>query len=350
MTRVSLVTAAWTPVAPLTGSLPLTQWKQIKATRRVVGGDDVTVTLQQLLLDEQTGVAESTRDLLVLVDSSTWVRGRISTAPEDLASDGWTGTVSAVCYGTWLDRRIVDADVTHTQVDQADIGWNLIAQTQATSGGDLGIVKGTVTAGTPRDRSYERGKNIREALDQLGAVSGGGDWWVTPDRLYRWATPTRGVVTGRVLDVRALGAQNLKVQDNSRSRCTAVWVTGAEGTTPVQALAAGGPPWPEGRIEQMQAYSDVSEQATLVSKAQLAVARGGTETWSYTMPWESTVGIDVGDTATLIARLPGQVAQRTARLVERSLITDADGRVDAEDRWLATIPASRMNERWRRAR
>lgn len=64
-------------------------------------------------------------------------------------------------------------DATYTAVDQGDIGWNLIATLNAVD--DTGIREGTIDPTVDRDRTYEAGKNIGEALVQLTEVLDGPD-------------------------------------------------------------------------------------------------------------------------------------------------------------------------------
>lgn len=63
-------------------------------------------------------------------------------------------------------------------VDQGDIGWALINALNTDS--DTGIREGTIETTTLRDRSYEAGKNVGEALVQLTEVIGGFDFEILP--------------------------------------------------------------------------------------------------------------------------------------------------------------------------
>jgi hypothetical protein len=77
-----------------------------------------------------------------------------------------------------LEQRFRDADVTYTGIDQGTIAWNLIADENTK--GATGLVQGTITATVTRDRTYEEGKQILEALTQLSEVQNGGAYWETP--------------------------------------------------------------------------------------------------------------------------------------------------------------------------
>lgn len=74
--------------------------------------------------------------------------------------------------------RHLFAAVEFTAQDQGSIGWDLIDALNDDS--DTGIREGTIETTTTRDRSYEAGKNVGEALVQLTEVIGGFDFEILP--------------------------------------------------------------------------------------------------------------------------------------------------------------------------
>ncbi|PBC80105.1 hypothetical protein BX265_4941 [Streptomyces sp. TLI_235] len=76
-------------------------------------------------------------------------------------------------------HRLLSADQTFTSTDQLEIARQLVAYTQALSGGSLGIeIDYSQMSGVLRDRTYSRFDLpwIGGLLDQLAAVQGGFEW------------------------------------------------------------------------------------------------------------------------------------------------------------------------------
>lgn len=72
--------------------------------------------------------------------------------------------------------RHLSSALTFTAQDQGEIGWDLIDALNTI--GDTGVREGTIETTTPRDRAYEAGKNVGEALIQLTEV--GFDFEILP--------------------------------------------------------------------------------------------------------------------------------------------------------------------------
>lgn len=84
---------------------------------------------------------------------------------------------------TYFMRRFIVADLDYAAVEQHQIGWNLIAHTQAETGGDLNISAASWTpSGVTRDRSYRthRIETVYEALDAFRSILNGFDWSIEP--------------------------------------------------------------------------------------------------------------------------------------------------------------------------
>lgn len=74
--------------------------------------------------------------------------------------------------------RILLAPATFAAVDQGTIAWSLISTLNSASA--TGLRQGVIQATTVRDRDYETGKNVGEAITQLSEVLGGFDFEVLP--------------------------------------------------------------------------------------------------------------------------------------------------------------------------
>lgn len=112
--------------------------------------------------------------------------------------------------GWWsvLEHREVSEDLVYNNVDELQIAWNLIAFTQARTGGDLGITRGSATpAGVNRWVAYclDQRDEIASAIADLAAAENGFDFEIGPDKVWRTWSPLRGSDTGINLN----GATNI---------------------------------------------------------------------------------------------------------------------------------------------
>ncbi|MFF4607975.1 hypothetical protein ACFY12_35210 [Streptomyces sp. NPDC001339] len=98
--------------------------------------------------------------------------------------------IQAGTFDSYLDHRLLTADVTATDEDQFVIARRLVDFAQSTDGGDIGIRLGTDTSGVKRTRKYSHYDlpKIRELLDKLAAVQNGFEWRI---RCYRNDTGER---------------------------------------------------------------------------------------------------------------------------------------------------------------
>jgi len=114
---------------------------------------------------------------------------------------------------SWFDRRIVDADLTYTGVDQFDIARDLIdnAQTGWTpyeANANLGITATTNMSGVVRDRNYflTDAATVGQRLQELAAVDNGFEYMINTFDDYSLGIRTRQLVLAS-----SLGSDNLKV-------------------------------------------------------------------------------------------------------------------------------------------
>lgn len=332
---------AWTFLARTGGeAVELTRARSRSLTVRLAGADQAQCSLDARSV--QAGrIVETATDLLVYRDGTLLHRGRVGPTQDEASADRHTVTLTAVGYEAVLDRRTVwpaDAADTdgqgnpvrrYTQVEQEEIGWDLITLTQARTGGDLGVTRGADQAtGRLRDRSYPVGKSIGEAIAQLSNVSDGFDWAITPELVYRVWYPRRGADNGFVLDYEGTVAAFSR-SFNPASFANAHTVSGSEGTT-VEAReeAAYGA---EGRWEAHHGEPDISEQTTLAARADRvhADALAYKARWTVTLTagrWDGPDDLWVGDTAVLAVRSGRLDVVERVRVVEMTVSPDDDGR------------------------
>lgn len=172
-----LLNLAGTPIAFLAA-------RTATITRRLNGSSEAT-----LVLDAQaTGVAE--------IDSTSylvrcWRRGpaggsrtlrhagKLAAAEATDATDEQPPvTLTVPDPLRLLDSRLRDSAVTYTAEYPRDIVASLVADEQARAETHLQVAAGT--AGPQRDRTYERGKNIGEIIQQLAEVQNGYYYRVDP--------------------------------------------------------------------------------------------------------------------------------------------------------------------------
>lgn len=258
-----------------------------------------------------TAISELATDLHVIRDGQVLHRGRAGATTDDLDASEHRVSITAHGYRELLNRRILwsDSQVAWTQVDQAQIAWELLQQTQTRAGGDLGITRGVgVSTGVLRDRTYEAGDTIGERLQQLSEVLDGFDWDITPsgqsalqlDIFY----PSRGTDRGVTLTYGSSLVQTISREVAPGDYANAVRVTGDEvgdnPPTPVEREAADLADRPEGRWDTTES-TNIKQQQALNERADWLLASSQVVQPSYRVrlaarAWSGPDHIWVGDT------------------------------------------------------
>ncbi len=99
-----------------------------------------------------------------------------------VSTDSKALNCSAMSLEDYLDVRLIQ-DVSYVAVDQVNIAWNLINDSQNRTGGALGITSGFLLGGISRSMDYKTydGKYILEAIQDMSELKNGFDWWIAPD-------------------------------------------------------------------------------------------------------------------------------------------------------------------------
>jgi len=217
--------------------------------------------------------------------------------------------------------------------DQADIAWDLISDTQARVGGDLGISRGTLPAGTPRDRLYLVGDSIGDRIFELSEVESGFDWDiipVSPSALHfaLWHEE-RGVDRGEVLEFGgAIVAASRQV--SATEYANAIRTTGGPATIPQEREADDLATAPQGRLDAVYADTGLTTQDALLGRThwQLKQSQVVRPTWSVTLErgyWRGPAHIWLGDPVRLIV-YSGRIETDTIlRVFEIAFTIDSDG-------------------------
>lgn len=232
--------------------------------------------------------------------------------------------------------------VTFTQVDAGQIWWSLIDTTNQDS--PTGIGQGSIEATMLRDRTYDLGKQLLEAGQELTGVIDGFDYEIAP--VWDPATPdvlgelnvyaSQG--SDRTTDVLfEYGPQTLgNVQTFGRQWQLPVnraFVLGANGLVGVAEDTASQDKY--GLYVGQDQQLDVSEQATLDAKAQAMLRPDPVRVVSFTpsptavpQPWDDYW---LGDTVTVRAR-SGSITEDVAVRLNQIVVT-----LDEEDNESVTL-------------
>lgn len=289
--------------------------------------------------EQATLLDELSADLVVRRGDRKLYRGRVGRSSDNISANVHTVSFESADYRGLLGRRVLYAGdtLTFAAVDQEQIGWTLIANTQARTGGDLGITRGaSQSTGVTRDRTYPAGKNIGDALTQLGRVDNGFDWEIDPDLVYRVHYPTRGRLRSNFPLEYGGSVASLSRNVNPSRFANAVRVTGDDALVAESREAAGLATAAEGRFDVQWGDPDITEQTTLAAKADWLLDEHFEVRPAYTVTlapdvWSSPTDLWVGDTAPLIVK--------TGRLAVVTELRVYELQFDIDDSGVETITA-----------
>lgn len=245
-------------------------------------------------------------DVRAYRDGTLMYRGRVGATSDDLDASTHSMKVSTADYRWLLSKRTLwpTSTLTYAAADQSDIAWDLIADSQALSGGSWGITRGSgTTTGVDRDRTYEVGSNLAELLNNLAAVDDGFDYEVDPFKAFNIYYPSRGELRDFAVTYSASGGGNCskisRALDPS-NYADAVRVSGADAVGPVTRVAADIATRPEGRFEQQLSFTNLTTDDAVAeaADAQLDLYAGLTATYTVTLQrgyWDPSV-LWLGDT------------------------------------------------------
>lgn len=98
-----------------------------------------------------------------------------------ISTDNKYLTCGAQTLEDYLDVRLIQ-DVDYAVVDQTAIAWDLISDSQARTGGALGLTSGTLGTGITRSISFKTydAKYVLEAIQDFAEMDDGYDFWISP--------------------------------------------------------------------------------------------------------------------------------------------------------------------------
>lgn len=313
--------------------LLLSNIKNRRVTWRLRSSADASFTM--LGNDAQAGdVEELISDVWCYRDGDLVYRGRVGPTSDDIGVDRHGVTVTTGDYRAVLERRMLYADSTlvFAAVDQADIAWSLIDDTQGRTGGALGITEGAHgPTGVTRDRTYEPGQYIAPLITQLGEVVDGFDWEIDADLVFNVFHPERGSNGGVVLDYGGIVASVQRSVDPG-AYFNALRLSGADALTAETREVAGLGVLPEGRWDRQAGEPSVLVQSALDERADLLIDEGAVISPTYVVTlkpdrWEGPSHIFLGDTVRLVVKsLPRLNVDVSQRVYEVTASIDDDGK------------------------
>lgn len=175
--------------------------------------------------------------------------------------------VQAACYRRLLRARHVLTPLTYTGISQGQIIWNLIQHTQGQPGGNLGITLGTTGPAILRDRAYEIGTNILDAITDLGRMLNGPTWEI--DELLQLNVSVASAYPSKPQPVQVgTNALTLRKPSGAASFANAVIVTGdTRLTSPVYLAVPTITTDPRGRWERYASYPQEGSNTALTEQA-----------------------------------------------------------------------------------
>lgn len=291
-------------------------------------------------------ITELSSDIVIKRDGEKLFRGRIGPSDDTLTEKGHQVNFRAWDYRELLKRRILfdgDSALDYAEVtarEQEAIAWEMIANTQARTNGDLGITRGgSQTTGVTRNRLYEAGSSIGELIQQLSEVDDGFLWEIDPDLVYRVRYPAEGTLINYTLDYGgnvATITRNVEASDYAN----VVRVTGGApeggGSAPTPVTNVG--PLVELGIEQAGRWEkQIGDQSWVTQEAVDERAASLIEGDQIILPtyvaslvpdvWGGPDSLWLGDIVTLIVKAGRLNVDTEIRLIEMSINFDNTERI-----------------------
>jgi hypothetical protein len=335
-TRWAMAVGPWT-------AMP--DWQLSRATGRKVilrlsGAHEASFSLDGTSRDASR-IRELVTDVWLWWNGRPLYRGRVGSTGDDHDGDRHAMTVASADYRALLGRRLLyEGDtLTYTQVDQAQLAWNLISTTQGRTGGNLGIVRGAgQTTGVLRDRTWKPGESVLHYLELLADVQGGFEYDLTPSATSTALSfdifyPRRGTDRQVVLDFPGAITRWSRQVDPGQY-ANSVRMSGDEAIAPARADATDIASRDEGRWDWQVGDTTIKEAATLTARVQseLAKAQALTPSWRVTLRrgfWGGPDHIWLGDPVTL--------AVKSGRLNTLTSLRVQEVGIDLDDNDEATI-------------
>lgn len=325
--------AVWTwHITPgVSGGRELTRARARRLTARLRAPSEASFVIDGSH-EEAAELEELVTDLLIRRSGTVLYRGRMGSTGDTIDVQGHNVEVSTGDYRALLRRRILYDDDTlqWLATDKAAIAWALVQQTQARTGGDLGITNSTTSLATSVDRTYEAGASIGEAIQELAEEGDGFDWDINPGTLALETWAQRGRAGGVVLDLGGLVSSVRRNVDPS-SYANAIRVNGDAALLDIATReAADLATRAEGRWDGQYGDTTIRDATTLGERADWRIndAQVLQPAYSVTLrpgKWQGPTHIWLGDTCRLVVRSGRLDVNTTLRVFEVAVELDDNG-------------------------
>lgn len=319
------------PCAPnvSSGQREITEAHARHVTWRVDDAATATFTIDGRS-NELTGIVPLASDLIIRRNGVKMFRGRIAPAGDDVDE-----TVHQTQLGAWDYRKMLDTRMIGTtgrsfsNTDQAVIAWTVIAESQALSGGNWGVTNGLGSTSTqPRDNNMDPGEPLGKVIGDMGRMDGGYEWEISEELVFNRWYPTRGAVTGKVIDFGGV-ASKVKRTFDPTIFANAAMATGAETTVPVLVTDAGIATDPRGRWELQRGYTielqDSLNDRAIWLEGQTSVIKPAFSVQLAPERWGGKSDIWLGDVVKLQVESGWMAVDAPYRVVEIDIAIDDDG-------------------------
>jgi hypothetical protein len=276
-------------------------------------------------------ISELETDVFVYRLGQLVQRFRVTSLEENWRDDGEnTIDVSAICYRRILRSRFVRTPLTFTAETQGQIVADLIAHAQAADGGNLGITNGALESTILRDREYQIGQNIWDAITDLTRVEDGIAWDIDPalELAVRLQTDFPVVATPIALGTTA---RRLARPSSADQFANATIVVGnTQATDPVIAQTSGITTDPRGRWERFVSSAGEADLLALQERANgvLTQAISPVSVWQAEMVpsrYFGDIELEIGEFCSVVKPNTTQVIP--VQVIARSISQTSEGDV-----------------------
>jgi len=313
---------------------------RLSGSMRCVTGRTVTLKVDW---KDGGGATLSSSSVTLTLTAETWSR-----VDEDAVAPVGTTQFAIVFFTTgtapvtdlmWLDDcklttyPTLASRLVYGDVEQVDIAWDLINDTQSRVGGDLGISNASTATGVTRDRLYQVGDSVGDLITALSQVEAGFDWDIvpiSPSALeFRTWHEERGVGRGEVLEYGGpvISAQR---QVSATDYANAIRLSGADTTIPTEREADDLATAAQGRWDAIFADTSLTTQDALEGRAhyRLKYSQVVRPVWSVQLRrdyWRGPDHIWLGDPVRLVVYSGRLQVDTILKVYEIGFTIDADG-------------------------
>jgi len=282
-------------------------------------------------------VDELASDIWVYRGGVLYQRFRVVSVEQEWGSDGDdTLRIVGACYRRLLKKSHVRSVLTFTGISQGDIVWDLIQHAQAADGGNLGITLGSAGPSILRDREYQVGQNIFDAITELSRIQGGIAWNVDADLELVVTDQFSFPVQATPIQLGMTARRLIRPSSSEQFANAAIILGNVEATSPVIVQTSGILTDPRGRWEKFVSVTQAVDQQTLIETGDGIIEESISPLSTWQIDMEPTryfydAEYEIGDFVTLVVPRstvysigqPGVTV--TVQVISRQITQTADG-------------------------